>query len=361
MQILQVIPSLDVGGAERMVLLLARELATLGQDISVVSLFDPTSTWMEADLRAAGIPLYFLGKRPGLDLRMIPRLARLLQKLQPDIVHTHLHVLKYLLPAQLSWRRCRVVHTLHNLAEHEIERSGQLFQQVAFRSGVMPVAIGTAVAQSLRRVYHMEARHIIPNGIPVSQFQLPPETRSLLRQELGLSDDQVVFLSAGRLNRQKNQALLIDAFIAANLPNSCLLLAGEGDLRPSLEQKAAGAPVRFLGVRKDIPKLMAASDVFVLSSSWEGNPLVVMEAMASGLPVVATSVGCVPELLESGGGILVSDGDCKAMTEAFCQLASSPENRRDIGRTGAQEALRRFDTRTMANSYLALYQKLRRP
>src|SRR5438552_862696 len=113
MRILQIIPTLAVGGAERVVSLLARHLRRSGHETSVVSLYDPHGSWIEAELRADGVPVDFLGKHPGLDLRMIPRLARVVARFRPDVIHTHLYVLKYVLPALAASRRCPVVHTVH--------------------------------------------------------------------------------------------------------------------------------------------------------------------------------------------------------------------------------------------------------
>ncbi len=312
----------------------------------------------EGELRAAGVPLHFFGKRPGLDPVVVPRLARLLRAWRPDVVHTHLHTLKYAWPASLPSRRPpRVVHTLHNVAEHEIEASGRALQRVAFRAGVRPVAIGDAVATSIRDLYGIEPAATIPNGIPVAQFAPPPGARERLRAELGVPPNARVAISVGRLNPQKNHALLLDAFARVR-PDAWLLVAGDGDLRPALEAQAAAlglaARVRFLGSRRDVPALFAASDAMVLASSWEGNPLVVMEAMAAGLPVAATSVGCVPELVSSATGRLVPAGDATALAVAIDHVLD-PAHGPALGAAGLRVALDRFDAAAMARRYADLF------
>src|SRR5258708_26822430 len=166
MRVLQVIPTLAVGGAERVVALLARHLRRSGHAVGVVSLYDPHGSWIEAELRSDGVPLYFLGKRRGLDLRMIPRLARVVARFRPDVLHTHLYVLKYVLPALAASRRCRVVHTVHNLSEHEVERLSRSIQSLAFRMGVVPVAIGEVVAESMLRRVRLPPRDRTPNWLP---------------------------------------------------------------------------------------------------------------------------------------------------------------------------------------------------
>lgn len=357
MRIVELVPSLDVGGAERMAALMALELKAAGHDVALVSLYDSTGSWIEAELRAASVPLHFLGKRPGLDLRVIPKLRRLLLTLKPEVVHTHLHTLKYVLPAGPGGG-FRVVHTIHNLAQHEIELAGRLLHHVAFRTGVVPVAIGEAVAESVRRVYRLAPGRTIPNGIPLRSSVPPDGAREDLRRELGFGAEEPVVVTVGRLNPQKNQALLLDAFARAPLAAQ-LLIVGDGELRAQLTRQAAdlgvGARVHFLGVRRDIPSLLAAADVFALASSWEGNPLVVMEAMAARLPVVATSVGCVPELVAASTGRLVPPSDPVALSAALTELCADLPLARSLGAAGYEVARARFDAPVMARAYTELF------
>ncbi len=357
LRIVELVPSLDVGGAERMAALMAMELQALGHRVTLVSLYDSTGSWIEAELRSAGVPLRFLGKEPGLDLRVIPRLRSLLRGLRPDVVHTHLHTLKYLLPAGFGLGH-RVVHTIHNLAEHEIELSGRVVHHLAFRAGVVPVAIGDAVAASVRRTYGLAPGRTIPNGIPVAASVAPDGARAQVREELGLPGDVPVVVTVGRLNPQKNHALLLEAF--ARLPPAVhLLVVGEGELRGELSRRAGelgiGGRVHFLGVRRDVPRVLAAADVFALASGWEGNPLVVMEAMAAGLPVVATSVGCVPELVAPDTGRLVPPGEPAAFAAALAELCSDLVLARRLGTAARAVALARFDAPVMARAYTELF------
>ena len=119
MRIVELIPTLGVGGAERIVSLLAVELVALGHHVEVVVLGEPEDSWIEAELREAGVAIHHLGKGPGFEARVVVELARTLRRIEPDVVHTHLHVLKYLLPGSPVYRWRRVVHTLHNLAQNE--------------------------------------------------------------------------------------------------------------------------------------------------------------------------------------------------------------------------------------------------
>lgn len=356
MRIVQLIPTLSVGGAERIVALLACAQRDLGHDVHIVVLGKSEDSWIERDLRSAQVSLTFLGKGAGFDPSVIVRLGTALRSVRPDVVHTHLHVLKYLLPTRTVWRPSAIVHTLHNLAENESEPADQKVQHAAFRYRVAPVAIGEAVAESIRQLYAVEPAATIPNGIEVDRFGVLPGVRSRLRRSLDLPPDAPVFIVVGRLNEQKNHALLLRAF--AQVPDHAhLLVVGDGDLRAGLESQAAplGSRIQFLGIRKDIPALLAAADIFVLASDWEGNPLVVMEAMAAGLPVVATSVGCVPELVVKGSGALVEKGDEDMLSREMTSLACDLDRAAQAGAVARAHARQRFDVEAMAADYIGLY------
>lgn len=357
MRVTQVVPSLDVGGAERMAATLSLALRDLGHHVEVVSLYPPTGSWIERELREALLPVTFLGKRPGLDLGVARRLARVLSRHDPEVVHTHLHGLRYALPARAGLR-ASYVHTVHNLADREVERPGRWLQALAFRAGVAPVAIGDAVAHSVLGVYGRPPRATVPNGIRLEACEVDAAIRVATRAAIGLGDADFTLLVAGRLGPQKNHAVLFEAL--AKVP-ATLLVAGDGPLRAELQQRAAplGDRVRFLGARDDVPALLAAADALVLASAWEGNPLVVMEAMAAGRPVVATRVGCVPELVVEGTGILVAPGDVEALTAALSRLVAAPGDAAAMGAAALVHARRHFDARAMAERYADLYARLR--
>ena len=364
MRITEIIPSLEVGGAERIVALCAMGLATLGHSLQVISLGASSGSWIEAELARAGIELRFLDKRPGLDLQILSPLRQALRASRPEIVHTHLHVLKYVLPALVPRRGTRVVHTLHNLAQREASGSDRRVQALAFRWGVVPVAIGVAVAESIREVYGIADATIVANGIDLAPCRPAPGDRASARAELGLAESTPTFLTAGRLGPQKDHRTLLAALADPRLAahDVHLLIAGGGELQAELEGLARAlrvdGRVRFLGIRSDVPRLMAAADAFVLSSRWEGNPLVVMEAMAAGRPVLATRVGCVPELVDEGAGLLVAAGDPPALAEGLVRLATNPTERAAMGERAAEIADARFGFERMAGDYGRLFGRL---
>ncbi|MBO83871.1 MAG: hypothetical protein CL927_00815, partial [Deltaproteobacteria bacterium] len=171
-----------------------------------------------------------------------------------------------------------IVHTLNNLAENEAEPADRALQWTAFRWRVAPVAIGQAVAESIRTVYRIPPQAVIPNGIDVARFAPQPDRLHAAFRALDIPLDATIFTTVGRPNEQKNHALLLAS--RADLPASAhLLVVGDGSLRTSLKAMADDSRVDVLGVRPDVPALLAAAHVFVRASDWEGNPLVVMEAL----------------------------------------------------------------------------------
>jgi glycosyltransferase involved in cell wall biosynthesis len=248
--------------------------------------------------------------------------------------------MRYTLPVA----RCKAVHTVHNLASREVEGLGRIVHRIGYRLGVVPVAVADAVADSFEEVYGFRPA-TIANGIDVGRFRRP-ECRSPWRAANGFRDDDVLIVSVARLEPQKNPRLLVDA-----LPENChLLLAGEGSLRPALE----GHPrVHLLGVRSDLPELLSSCDVFALASDWEGHPIAVMEAMAAGLPIVATSVGGVPEIV-ADAGVLVPAGDAKALRAGLEAVLCERERYARASRERAAA----FDVRRTVASYAELFERL---
>jgi glycosyltransferase involved in cell wall biosynthesis len=343
-----------------MVTSLARHQRARGHAVAVASMYAAKGTWLERDLGAAAVELHFLAKRGGLDLRMVPRIARVLGRFRPDVVHTHMYALKYALPSVMA-RRCGAIHTVHTLALRETDPLSRAVHRLAFTAGVVPVAVGGAVADSMQVAYRSHPRRIIPNGIPVAEFASSPVARRTIRDSLRIPPEAPVFLMVARFSHPKNHEAAVTAFSSARLRalGARLLLAGDGELRPDVERQVEGARlgdfVSFLGVRSDVPRLLASADVFLLPSRVEGAPLSVMEAMAAGIPVVATAVGSIPELVPPTCGELASPGDVGALERAMYRLASDRALAREKGAAALQRARQCFDVSTMAEAYEELY------
>jgi glycosyltransferase involved in cell wall biosynthesis len=203
----------------------------------------------------------------------------------------------------------------------------------------------------------------VPNGIRVDGFSVASQERRLaLRSVLGFASDVRIVGSVGRLNPVKDQATLLRAFarMHAQLPDTVLALVGDGALREALQSQATalgvGDAVRFLGDRGDVRQLLQGFDLFVLSSLSEGYSMALLEACASGLPIVATDVGGNREIVVDGrNGVLVPPGNADALADAMSALLRETDRTERMGQAGRDWALREASVETMASRYDTLY------
>ena len=358
-------PVLRVGGAERFVSELITHFDPKHVEAAVVSLHPAEGTEIEERLSGQAIPTWYINKRMGFDPRVFRAIHCVVKGFRPDIVHTHQYVLPYSLPVIVYNRIPGRIHTVVTLAEHEVEYYRRWVHRVAFKCGVVPVAVADEVARSVRRVYGIKDVHMIPTAIPVDDYRLSATARVHWRAREGFSSTDVLLVCVAGLRTEKNHALLLDAFarVANRHQDAHLLLVGDGVTRPRLLKQCETLEVRerihFLGFRRDLPITLAAADVFVLASDWEGNPLSVMEAMAAGMPVISTAVGGIPELVQDGvSGLLVPVRDSDALAAAIEYLLTNVNARHAFGAAAAQQATRRFGVRAAAESYTRLYESV---
>lgn len=354
MKIMQVIPYFCFGGAETMCETLTYELKKMGHEVCVVCLL-PERTPISRRMEEAGVRIVYLDKKLGLDLSMIPKLTRLMAAEKPDVVHTHLNVIKYAALAAKLANVPRCVHTVHNVAEEEAEgRVQKITNRFYFRSGwSVPVALSPKVHQSIVDFYGIPEEKVptICNGVDLSRCQ-PKEAYNA---------EALSLLHIGRFNEQKNHEGLLKAFakIKQQLPDCRLDLIGDGELRQAVESQAEdlnlAESIRFLGTQSDVYPFLQAADIFLLPSKYEGMPMTIIEAMGMGLPIVATAVGGVPDMLKQEESGLLTACDPDAVAEAVIRLARDPQLREHLGRNAKQES-RRFSAEHMAACYCAVYQ-----
>jgi glycosyltransferase involved in cell wall biosynthesis len=207
----------------------------------------------------------------------------------------------------------------------------------------------------------------IQNGINVERFSisLSPEAEQSLRQALGVEPDSLIILTVARLHPQKGHKYLIEAIphILRDFPQARFLFVGEGELHEELTRQVKKANlseyVHFLGVRQDVPQLLAISDLFVLPSLWEGLPNSVLEAMAAGVPVIATNVDGTPEIINDGDvGILVQPADPSELEQAICRLLKDKPLRVSIAKSARERVERKFSRDANTTAFIGLYQRL---
>jgi glycosyltransferase involved in cell wall biosynthesis len=362
-KVVQIVPMLSPGGAERVAVHIAKGLNRGRYEPIVISFSGRVGCDLDYMLENAGIEVRYLGKHPGFDYRVYGRLDSVLKEYEPDVIHTHLHVLRYALPSMLLRKRAAMVHTVHNLADQEIEPRARMIQRYALTHGVKPVAVAEEVALSVGSLYGIHRCRVIANCIPTEIYANPQTPRKEWRAKEGFGDTDILFVCVARFAPQKNHALVLKSFAEApgRDPRAHLVLVGEGGLRPDLEEQARklnmSGKVHFLGLRSDIPDVLGAMDVFVLGSDYEGNPLSVLEAMASGLPIVSTAVGGVPNLFASEKeGFLVPQGDFQALAKSMNTLLRYDAVRETMGAAAASRAKKNYDVSTMIRAYEEVYE-----
>lgn len=362
LSIVHVLSSYGVGGQERVALDLAIGQRARGHRVSVISLAPAPDGPMAGEFAEAGIEVARVPKRGGLDPTLVPRLALELRRRRTDVVHTHNPLpLIYGVPAA-RLVGAAAIHTKHG--KNPAGRGSRLLRRAAAQLAHAFVAVSDTTAEQARAQHDMPERrlHTIPNGIRLDRYAPDAEARAAIRMELGLGDAWVVG-TVGRLDPYKNQALLVRAMAPLLSADVRLVLVGDGEARPDVEAAIAALPeprwVVMTGRRMDVPRLVHAFDVFALSSKTEGLPLVVPEAMAAALPIVATAVGGLPSVVDEGETGLLVPVEEGALREALRSLERDRTRARAMGQRAREVALARYSSERMVEAYLALYRQAR--
>ena len=313
---------------------------------------------------AAGIAVWLEPQRPGLDLAWIARLAGRLRRERIDVFHSHEFAMNVFGGAAAWLARVPSAATIHGKHWIADRRRRALAYRVLDRLGIPVVAVSEDLAAYLATGLGLARERIalIHNGIPIPARDDAAD-RSALRRAVGLPSEGELLLAVGNLYPVKDHATLLRA--VACLPGAPrVAIAGRGEEEANLHRLARELGieerVHLLGLRSDVGRLLAAADVFVQPSRSEGLPLAVLEAMAAGLPVVATRVGGMAEaIVEGETGLQIEPGDPEALAGALASLLAQPERRRRLGDAGRARAVAEFSVETMAQRYEALFARLR--
>ena len=361
-----VISGLERGGAEYQLVTTAAELSKRGWKVTVLSYlpFSPDS-WA-SELQGANVTLFTLNVSKGtLKFTVLLGALRVIKRFKPDVLVGFMF--HGIMTARIAGRLTGVPAIVSSVRN---ERDG-LFREWVMRATDGLTDSVTALSQHLatdlaqRRVAARDHIDVIPNSVDVPHFArrfFGYPTRKLLR----VADDQFLWLAAGRLDEAKDYPNLLHAFseLSNGRPNARLIVAGEGPLRSEIEsliqRLGIEERVSLLGLRQDMFALYAASDALVLSSAWEGMPNVVLEAMASKIPVVATSVGAVPEVVADGvSGLIVPPNDHEALANAMARMMDIPEVTREaLGWAGHDRVLSEFSRESVIDKWEDLFDRL---
>jgi sugar transferase (PEP-CTERM/EpsH1 system associated) len=360
MRIAEVVLSLDMGGQERLVLRMAQAFHERGHRVEVVTLTAGGALRNEM----GPIKVHEVVRKRGFDATLYKRLYSVFRKEAYDVVHTHNSVpLEYAAPAaRLARVRC-TVHTKHGHIAYS--KAALQLARAATKCVDHFVAVSDDTAKTAEREERPGEKRlsVIENGIPLGKFGPNEEARAQIRDELSIPRDAFVVGSVGRLVEEKDYPMLVRAMGPLLGDRMRLVIVGEGKglVRSEIEAAIASLDsklrsfVTLTGERRDVPRMLASFDVFVLSSHAEGLPLVIPEAMASRLPVVATAVGGIPPIVPKETGILVPAKDPEALAAAIKRLMDAPNARASMGEAARRYALDRFGEEKMLERYLDLY------
>jgi glycosyltransferase involved in cell wall biosynthesis len=361
-RLLFVINTLGWGGAESQVIDLAVRFQSRGWTVAVATLVDQAER--RGALEEAGVEVHTLGMTRGVpDIRAVFRLIRLIRNFRPTVVHSHIvHANLLSRVARLFCSIPLLISSAHNMNE------GGRWREVAYRltdrltdltTNVSRVAVERSIEVGSAPAHRIR---FMANGIDLDRFRRDAEVRAAVRDSLGVGG-RFVWLAVGRFYAQKDYPNLIRAFreVADHAANPILLIVGEGPERDMVEDAARAEQleegVRFLGRRDDVPDLMNAADGYVMSSAWEGLPIVLLEAAASGLPIVATEVGGNAQIVNDGEtGELISAGDSAALSAAMTRMMErSEEERWSMGQKAVEFVRATFGIEEVVDRWEDLY------
>ncbi len=367
--LLHLIDTLRFGGAERLLLQLVTRLPGERYRVLVGTVTDRGP--LANELEKVGISVHYMGGRGRRDARVLPKLVQLMRREKVVMLHTHLFVDGFWgrLAAMAAGVPVRIA-TQHNSYEGgNLPPRWQIWaDRVLWRYTDRFVVVSDGSEKFLLNEIGVprEKVRMIPNAVaPLSPPS--PEVVEKLRQEWGLVDARPVLGTVARLTQQKGIGYLLEALalLLPQYPNIRGVVLGEGDLRDELEAKARSlgisGSVVFAGVRKDVENVLALFDLFVLPSLYEGMPVALLEAMSVGLPVVATRLASVSEVIEEGvDGILASPGDGRALAGVIADALKAPETLRQMGENARKKIRSRYSVENWVASYDELYQSLLR-
>jgi len=361
LRIAHLITELGPGGAERCVYELSRRIDPERFDVQVIALRGGlVAQW----LAEAGVRTTVLGLRGRWDLFKLKTLATLLTGERIDLLHTHLFHAD--LAGRAAARLAGVGHLVHTVHTAEGRFRPWQFAHARFWADscdrIICVSPSAAAYHARRSGLPAWRYTVIPNGVDAEQLARDAAARARLRGQLGIGDDEPLAAFVGRLDYEKGLDTLVSAMshLAARGHPGRLVIAGDGPRRHIVENFIShgegGAFCHWLGFVRDVHEVLSAADFFIMPSRWEGFGLATAEAMAASLPVVATEVPGLSDLVIDGEtGLLVEPEDNVALAEAIQVLARSGDLRQRMGRRGREIVAERFPIRATIEAHERLY------
>jgi glycosyltransferase involved in cell wall biosynthesis len=330
----------------------------------VIACLDEVGT-LGKGLRTDGVQVVDLKRGPGLDMRCARQLRRLAKEVGADLLHCHQYTpYFYSVAARGVFGRLPIVFTEHG-RHHPDNRKWKrvLFNRITRRSSDRVIGVGQSVRQALITNEGFPKKHVsvIYNGVQLGPIMDATVDRDGVRREFDIPPDGKIIIQVARLDYLKDHITAVHAIgdLTSRIP-AYWLVVGDGPERKAIEREIGSVGcagyIRLAGERADVPRLLRASDVLLLSSVSEGVPLTLIEGMLAKLPIVSTSVGGVPEVMHNGKhGFLVPANSPKKMGEQLERILTSPDLAREFGEAAQRRAMSMFNEDQMHEKYDDLY------
>lgn len=348
------------GGAEHMVLMLGEELARRGYDVTPVlpSYLNP---WLVDQFKARGFEPELFSAPSFVDPGYVAYLARVLRRHQADVVHSHEFLTSVYGGAAAAITRKPHVITMHGGRYYQGKPHRRAALRWSAKRSRAVVGVSSATATELASHLRLPRDHVrvVPNGIRPRHGE-----RMTVRRELGIGDDEMFVIAVGNLKPVKAHTVLVDALAQLSRRDATLkwrlAIAGTGTEKERIESLAAEHQVRdrvhLLGYRADIGDILAAGDVWAMTSLSEGLPLALVEAMFAAKPIVASNVGGIPEVVtDDVNALLVPPNDASSLTDALQRLFADRALRERLAFAGKRHAEAHYGIDKMVDAYERLY------
>lgn len=369
-KIVYFIDGLGMGGAERLMVPILKNLDKNRFEPRVCVFQVRGGNPISDELKSLGIPVDLLHIPYLRDITALPRLRRYLKDFQADLVHTQLELGDTLGNIVSKWLRLPSICTIHSMPSQEMTVKSRIHQEVELFSLRYFCDKVIAVSDEARR-FHIDISNTFPekiitlyNGIDLtiySQGDFAKE-REIVRSELGIPADSVVLTTVAVLRQPKGIQYMIRALphILQSFPNAYYVIVGDGAYREALEREVVNAGVQqrvvFSGLRKDIPRILSAADIFILPTLTEALPTVLAEAMAARLPIIASAVGGIPEMVIDGeNGKLIKAGEIQELVDVTKKLLAEPTLRKRMGELGWEVVYRKFNIKEQVRLLEGIY------
>ena len=368
MKILQVIPTLGSGGAERFVVDLSNELVANGHEVILCTLFDINKNSLDSFFLKeldSKIKIISLNKSLGFDIKVFYKLYQVIKKNKPDIIHSHLAVLNYLLPSTILYGKKKFFHTLHNDASMLVENTfSRVNSNFMYKNKFLtPICISDESLKSFEKLYGKQQNaKLIYNGRKlINKTKEYDETKIFFDTIKKDIENPLVFVNIGRVYEQKNHLCLVETFseLSKSHQNIILIIIGEGDKEMFQKLKEYESKnIYILGRKSNAIDYLSLSDVFILPSLYEGMPISLIEAMYNKCFAICSPVGGMINVINKNNGYLLKGYSQQDIKEGILHyLKLSQAEKETIINNAYQDAIQKYSIEQCCNNYIKVFQQ----